>query len=141
MSKLILVRGIPGSGKSTMAFKMSHPIFTRYLEADMYFLDSSGNYNFNATKLGKAHKWCQEETDKLLGEGLEVIVSNTFTTKKELKPYFNIAKKYNIIPNVILCQNSFASVHNVPQETMEKMMDRFEYYIGDLFEDLLIENC
>lgn len=136
MRKLILIRGIPGSGKSTMAFKMTHPIFTRYLEADIYFMDSAGNYKFDPSKLGKAHKWCQEETDKLLGEGLEVIVSNTFTTKKELKPYFNIAKKYNIVPNVMLCQNTFSSVHNVPKETMVKMMWRFEYDIGDLFEDL-----
>lgn len=136
MRKLILIRGIPGSGKSTMAFKMTHPIFTRYLEADMYFMDSAGNYKFDPAKLGKAHNWCQEETDKLLGEGLEVIVSNTFTTKKELKPYFDIAKKYNIVPNVMLCQNTFTSVHNVPKETMVKMMWRFEYDISDLFEDL-----
>jgi hypothetical protein len=61
-------------------------------------------------------------------------VSNTFTTKKELQPYFDIAKEYGIIPTVILCQNSFGSVHNVPEETLKRMADRFEYDIGELYE-------
>lgn len=134
---MILVRGLPGSAKSTFAGDMSfaHP-FSEHFEADMYFMDSEGNYNFDASKLGQAHKWCQEETDRVLTEGEMVIVSNTFTTKKELKPYFDIAKKHGIIPNVILCQNSFKSIHNVPDETMEKMKNRFEYDISELFEEL-----
>jgi predicted kinase len=134
---MILIRGLPGSSKSTLAGDMSFAYpFSEHFEADMYFIDSDGNYNFDASKLRQAHKWCQEQTDRVLAEGEMVVVSNTFTTKKELKPYFELAKKYNIIPTVILCQNNFGSIHNVPEETIEKMKQRFQYDISELFEVL-----
>lgn len=135
-TELILIRGIPGSGKSTFAkaLRGNSPEIMHY-EADMFFMDQFGQYKFDVSKLNHAHVWCQDITDVSLGKGKSVIVSNTFTTKKELVPYFSIAKKYNIKPTVILCQNTFSSIHNVPEETMEKMKNRFTYDISDLFEE------
>ena len=139
MSSLILIRGLPGSGKSTLAMSICDSDLKNkmHLEADMFFYDdrTRSKYNFNHELLYKAHRWCQRETDKFL-TNVDVIVSNTFTTKKELRPYFTIAKKYGIIPIVIHCQNDFGSVHNVPKETIEKMRKRFEYDISDLFEEI-----
>ena len=135
MSELILIRGLPGSGKSTLALNRFCRNGYYLVEADMYFYNK-GEYKFDPKKLYQAHKWCQERTDLTLGLDYNVVVSNTFTTKKELRPYFTIAKKYGIIPIVILCQDNFGSVHNVPEETMEKMRKRFEYDISDLFEEL-----
>lgn len=50
---LILLRGIPGSGKSTTAQLLSSMYEIAYIEADHYFIDSEGNYNFNPSKLRK----------------------------------------------------------------------------------------
>ncbi len=135
MSGLILIRGLPGSGKSTLASNNFDEDSFYKIETDDFFF-CCGVYKFNPHKLYEAHKWCQARTDELLRNGSNVIVSNTFTTKKEFRPYFTIAKKYGIIPTVILCQNNFGSVHNVPEETMEKMRKRFEYDISELFEEL-----
>jgi hypothetical protein len=74
------------------------------------------------------------QTNIALFEYKNVIVSNTFTTKKELRPYFNLAKHYDIIPVVIVCQNQFESIHDVPSETLEKMKSRFQYNIDELFK-------
>lgn len=126
--KLVLVRGLPGSGKSTLARMLAYV----HLEADMYFM-VDGVYRFDKNKLHAAHAWCLERTRASLDHHLTVAVSNTFTTKKELKPYFDLAKEYDIIPNVILCQNQFNNVHNVPIETLEKMKARFQYDISSLF--------
>jgi hypothetical protein len=60
-------------------------------------------------------------------------VSNTFTTRRELKPYFNLAKEFGIVPVVYLAQNQFQNVHNVPAEKLQKMRDRFQYDISELF--------
>lgn len=131
--KLILVRGLPGSGKSTIAEQLSHISWMNHLEADMYFM-RDGEYKFDVNKLGAAHAWCQNETRECLREGNPVVVSNTFTTIKEIRPYFDIAKELGIIPNVILAQGNFGNIHNVPEETLEKMRQRFVYDISELYK-------
>jgi predicted kinase len=140
LTGLILVRGIPGSGKSTLAKilkdaldKESMPAAYHY-EADMYFLDEQSNYNFDAERLVLAHGWCLRKTREALERGGTVIVSNTFTTIRELKPYFNLAKEFGIVPVVYLAQNQFPNVHNVPAEKLEQMRNRFQYDIQELFE-------
>lgn len=134
--KLTLIRGLPGSGKSTLALRLARHFNAYCFEADLYFLDDEGEYIFDATKLHAAHKWCQDETKRELNNGNDVIVSNTFTTKKELKPYFEIAKDLGIVPVVYHCQNDFGSIHDVPKETIDKMKARWYNDISELFEEL-----
>lgn len=136
MARLILIRGIPGSGKSTLAksiLSQEHE-YGKHMEADMYFM-RDGEYKFDATKLGAAHAWCQSETRHFLERNFTVIVSNTFTTIKELRPYFAMAKELGIVPEVIVCQNQFGNVHNVPEESLKRMRDRFQYDIKELFNE------
>ena len=130
--KLILIRGLPGSGKSTLAQQLVRSFGHAHLEADQFFMHN-GNYEFRAEDLPAAHQWCQNESRRLLQAGMTVIVSNTFTTVKELRPYFDIAKEFDIIPQVIACQNQFGSIHNVPEETLIKMQKRWAQDISELF--------
>lgn len=139
MSRLILIRGVPGSGKSTLAEWLCRGYRDQgndcfITEADQYFINPVKNneYEFDASKLGEAHASCLKRTRIGLGYNSVVIVANTFTTKKELKPYFDLAKLFDIEVQVILCQGNFTSIHNVPEETIKKMKARFEYDIGDL---------
>lgn len=136
MARLILIRGIPGSGKSTLAKSILRQEYEygKHMEADMYFM-REGEYKFDATKLGAAHAWCQNETRHFLERNFTVAVSNTFTTIKELRPYFAMAKEFGIVPEVILCQNQFGNVHNVPEESLKRMRDRFQYDIKELFNE------
>jgi predicted kinase len=137
MTKMILVRGLPGSGKSTIAKNLIGWYW--HLETDQYWM-KDGEYEFDASKLGVAHQWCQDETRSLLSRGFSAVVSNTFTTKKELRPYFEIAKEFDIVPQVILCQAQYGNIHNVPEETLRKMKARFDYNIDDLYEEYEIFN-
>jgi NEDD4-binding protein 2 len=134
MSKvLIILRGLPGSGKSTFAnYMFSNNIF----EADKYFYDEDGNYNFDATKLHAAHKWCQLQVEHAMEDNLEsngqycseIVVSNTSTTEKELEPYLKLAQKYDykVVSLIVENRHGNKSVHDVPDETIEKMKKRFE---------------
>ena len=132
---LTLIRGLPGSGKSTLAARLraSFGENAAHFEADQYFM-RHGIYQFDATKLGKAHGYCQYETRKALELGKVVIVSNTFTLRSELEPYFDMALELDIIPQIILCQGSFGSIHNVPDEAMARMQKRFQF---DIHTDVL----
>ena len=144
MAELILVRGIPGSGKSTLAHTLMYYrqsedykdyVEVLHFEADQFFIDQKTGYKFDASKLHQAHNWCMDQTREGLARNAVVYVSNTFTTKKELKPYFDMAREFGIVPVVYLAQNQFNNVHNVPAEKLQKMRDRFQYDISELFGD------
>ena len=128
MSGLILVRGLPGSGKSTLAKNLIG--FYLHLETDMFWGE---DYKFDASRLGAAHEWCRRETLERLAAGWGVVVSNTFTTLDEMRPYFKMAAELGIVPQVITCHGQFGSVHNVPAHTIEKMKARFVTDLSELY--------
>ena len=104
-----------------------------HIEADMFFM-RDGVYEFNATRLGEAHAWCQARTEAELKLGRTVIVSNTFTTIKELRPYFEIARRVlGTYPVVHTCNGVFENVHGVPPEKVKQMRDRFVSNISEFY--------
>jgi predicted kinase len=124
MKELILLRGLPGSGKTTFA---KHLVDTHHVEADRYFMHD-GEYKFDASKLKAAHNWCLEVTEAWMVKGFSIVVSNTFTQEWEMQAYYDLAKKYGYKVNSIIVENRHGGVneHNVPQETLDKMKQRFE---------------
>jgi len=121
--ELVLIRGLPGSGKSTMASAMTTH---RHLEADMFFTDLNGAYLYDASKIKAAHEWCQTNAKWALDRGESVVVSNTFTRRFEMEPYFEIAKAFGIELRIIEATGNWPNVHGVPTEVVEKMRKRWE---------------
>jgi tRNA uridine 5-carbamoylmethylation protein Kti12 len=125
---LIILRGLPGSGKTTVAEFLSKLTGFKNFAADDFFTDDNGNYNFDSSKLGIAHKTCQlnVENSMILNEP-GVIVSNTNTTEKEVNEYLKLAKKHNYRTFSLIVENRHdgKNVHSVPRETLEKMSNRF----------------
>ncbi len=126
MSKLILLRGLPGAGKSTLAKTFEG---ARHFEADMFFMDENGNYNFDVTKLREAHEWCRNNVDNTMSFGIDVVVSNTFTQKWEMEAYYELAKKHGYVVFSLIVENRHGGVnkHNVPEDKLLAMKERFEY--------------
>ena len=139
MTHLTIIRGIPGSGKSSLALEIlkgceKSDVGVVFFEADQYFMED-GVYNWDINKIRCAHQWCQSQTLEHLNLGYHVIVSNTFTTKKELKPYFNMIHSFRKNPAVICMQSEWGSTHSVPQDVMDNMRKRFTFDISDMFKE------
>ena len=132
---LYIVRGIPGSGKSTFAKRLVGEDFL-VCEADKYFIDKeTGEYNFDSTKIKEAHKFCQDTVESYMKDSLvndqfyrEIAVSNTFTQEWEMRPYFELAKNYGYKVFSVIVENRHGGTnqHEVPEEVLTKMRERFE---------------
>ena len=123
MKTLILVRGLPGAGKSTFAKTLGGI----HIEADHYFM-KDGEYKFDASKLKQAHEYCRISAEGWMMEGYNIVVSNTFTTSKEMQPYYELAEKYGYQVCSLIVENRHGStsIHSVPDDTLDKMEKRFE---------------
>lgn len=130
MRQLILLRGLPGSGKSTFAENYALKIDGIHLEADMFFVNKeTGEYEFDASKLKQAHQWCQDRVESFMKHGAwPIIVTNTFTQEWEMQPYFDMAEKYDYMVNSFIAENRHNGVneHGVPAEKLEQMKNRFQ---------------
>ena len=129
MKTLYIVRGVPGSGKSTFAKSLGGTHF----ETDTYFMVDS-EYKFDFTKLKEAHKWCQDSVNTAMilnhttGLNEVIVVSNTFTQEWEMQPYFELAKSWGYRVFSIVVENRHGGVneHGVPEDKIEVMKNRFE---------------
>jgi len=133
MKKLLkLIRGLLGSGKSSLARTLVHANYqqeipTAWCEADMFFLDKEGIYQFDKSKLSQAHRWCQDQIrDSMKAEIDELIVSNTFCERWEAEPYLEMAKQYDYQVQIIMCCAKFGSINIIPKESYQRMEARFE---------------
>jgi predicted kinase len=129
---LILLRGVPGSGKTTLGniilFNTQSNI-QDVLSADNFFVNEKGEYIFDATKLKEAHNDCQVKcAERMRNQFSKIVVANTFTQEWEMEPYFTMAERYNYRIHSVIVENRHGNknVHNVPDEKILAMTNRFE---------------
>merc|ERR1719250_532802 len=97
---MIIMRGMPGSGKSTIVRKLKelYPEASS-CSADDYFLQC-GSYVFDRTKLKDAHQFSQAKAEELCRNLTRlVIIDNTNVKRWEMTPYFKTAAnhRYTVI--------------------------------------------
>lgn len=127
---LILLRGLPGSGKTTLANLLSenntYPVFS----VDDYFTNEiTGEYIFNFKDNHLAYKQCEELTKDAMQQKIsKVFVHNTFTMDWELEPFFKLASEFNYKLFVVTVENYHhqKNTHEVSDEQLQKMAEKYK---------------
>ena len=123
MQMITLIRGLPGSGKTTLAKRMvANGEADVHIETDMWFTSLSGVYRFNPDNLRENHTKCQDVAKACADSGMRVVVSNTFTRQWEMDAYRNMGHPVEIIT----ATGRFKNVHGVPDASIQAMRDRWE---------------
>ena len=123
---LYIIRGLPGTGKSTLA----HELTPWVCEADAFFTKlGTGEYKFDPAKLPEAHKYCEDLCRAYMQNPLvtRIAVSNTSSRLWEYEKYIAMAQWNGFrICEITLTGESFGSIHNVPDEAVQRMKDCWE---------------
>jgi tRNA uridine 5-carbamoylmethylation protein Kti12 len=145
MRTLIIMRGIPGSGKTTHARSLQKWQWSEgkscTLSSADFFFEAYGDhvYRFDASKLKYAHAECINDFAGLvLDPSVDtIIVDNTNTQLWEFVKYLDYAHKhgkfhvdvFRMEAPLDVCQKR--CVHGVPPDKIQQMRDRFEDFPGE----------
>uniref|UniRef100_A0A8C6HSQ4 NEDD4-binding protein 2-like 2 n=1 Tax=Mus spicilegus TaxID=10103 RepID=A0A8C6HSQ4_MUSSI len=137
---LILLRGLPGSGKTTLSrILLGQSRDGIVFSTDDYFHHQDG-YRYNVNQLGDAHDWNQNRAKQAIDQGRSpVIIDNTNTQAWEMKPYVEMAigKGYRVEfhepetwwkfdPEELEKRNK----HGVSRKKIAQMLDRYEFQMS-----------
>ena len=125
MNNLILLRGVSGSGKSTIAPMFKNAVL---VSTDDFFLDEYGEYVFDANSLVINHQFCQLAVRMMMQDDEKlIVVHNTFTADWEMDAYFDLAKEHGYAVHTIIVENRHGSknVHDVPKDVIKAQIERF----------------
>jgi len=140
--KMIVLRGLPGAGKSTRAKEIvKETMFenktSAVCSADNFFIDrNSCEYKFDGRKLTEAHSWCKGGADMAMKLATDVVVIDNVSSQKwEYEPYIEIANHYGyeVVEETVggrseqeIKEYHNRNKHGVPLEAIRKMANRWQ---------------
>lgn len=113
-----------GSGKTSFANLLG----TKAICCADDYVTRNGVYKWSPETIGKSHEWCQRKCRRFMKKQVErIVVANTSTTERELKPYQDLARQfgYRIFSIIVENRHGGVNTHGVPETTLDKMCERF----------------
>jgi len=129
--RVVVMRGLSGSGKSTVARQLAQGEAAVIVSADDYFETPEG-YKWDGTKLGEAHKQCFRLFMAAIDAEAElIVVDNTNRDALEIAPYMMAAQSFGYEAAIVevRCSPQVAAArntHNTPAHVIERMAARMD---------------
>ena len=134
---IYLLRGIPGSGKTSLAHAIARGTNATMLSADDFpnrYLPS-GDLN-PAHSIQEAHDWFKQELEKLIDKEVRAIVlHNTFVEMSSIFPIWMMAQDHGYLLQVIYCEalvltdgTRAKSTKNVTESLIRKFKSKWQKY-------------
>ena len=121
---LFIVRGLPGSGKSTFCNRFLRGIL--HYENDMFQMDGL-KYDFRGERQRNCIDFCYRAVSMAIENfGATVAVSNTFTVPKYLDEYYSLAARNGWQCATFRMEGIFGNEHAVPQDVLDSMARNFD---------------
>jgi adenylate kinase len=120
----VILRGLPGSGKSTFAKRLVEEFGFVQLEADDHFY-VNGEYKFDPMRVADAHAVVVRDALVHLRAGRRVVVANTHAQLWEMAGIVGAATLSQHSYCFVNCTGGYANIHAVPENVISAMKDRF----------------
>lgn len=120
---LVILRGLPGSGKSTFAELFRAPICS----ADD-FLMVDGVYVWTQARVRRAHELCETKCKSLMeAEEPLIILSNMNVKARDWRTYREMAEKHDYMVFTVIVENRHGgkNSHGVTDEMLKDIEERF----------------
>ena len=127
-NKLVIIRGLPGSGKSTFAKKM-FPL-SLHLETDMFHIHN-GRYEFNREKRTQSEMWLFNTVRFSLENGMDVVLSCVFGHNHKIRRFADLCERLGV-EFTVYRMNDYGNIHNVPEEVLNDMKNTFQDWNGEV---------
>jgi predicted kinase len=133
MKRVIIMRGLPGSGKSTVAklFERHH-----YVSMDLFWTKDGGEYEFDYARLNEAIAWVHQQFMNALreeGTGTDlIVVDNVNYAHQHFMPFVNAAREAGAVVHFVHVERPLVdleSSHGVPEDKILQMADKWEHIL------------
>jgi aminoglycoside phosphotransferase family enzyme/predicted kinase len=122
---LILVGGLPGTGKSTLARGLAGSANFTVIRSDVVRqeIDTAGADRYSPQQIDRTYRECLRRAEEAIFAGQRIIIDATFGREKWRAEFFDLARRYAIPALLFVCR---ADVETIGQRLGQRVGDASE---------------